>query len=91
MYYKHYREHQSTGIPGERNSIRNKHRSRYRKYKQIIAPDSQIHHEWIGGTAEYQGMALVEKYQHQYGFIDVIQILEGEITLFSEADIKASE
>ena len=90
-YYKHYREHQSTGIPGERNLIRNKHRSRYRKYKRIIAPDSQIHHQWIPNTAMYRGVALVEKYQHQYGFIDVIQILEGEITLLSEEDIKTSE
>lgn len=89
-YYKHYREHQSTGIPGERNLIRNKHRSRYRKYKQIIAPESQIHHEWVGNTAKYRGMALVEREQHQYGFVDVIQILEGKITLFTEDDIKAS-
>ena len=76
-YYKHYREHQSTGIPGERNLVRNKHRSRYRKYKQIIAPESQIHHEWIPNTSEYNGIALVETNQHLHGFIDVIQILEG--------------
>ena len=31
---------------------------------------------------------VVEKDQHIHGFIDVIQILEGEITLFTEEEIK---
>ena len=33
-------------------------------------------------------MALVEKGAHRYGIINVIQILEGEITVFSEKELK---
>lgn len=76
------------GNQGERNKIRMKHANQYRPFKQIIAPDSQIHHEWIPETAEFRGVALVEKDQHMHGFIDVIKILEGKITLLSEKEIK---
>ena len=63
--------------------IRSKHSRRWRKFKTLIAPGSELHHEWIPETAEYRGVALVEADQHRRGIIDVIQILEGEITLFS--------
>lgn len=87
-YYKHYREYQLTGIRHERNLVRQRHATRYQQYKQIIAPESQIHHEWIPETAGFRGVALVEKEQHQHGFIDVIRILEGEITLLTEEEIR---
>ena len=77
-----------TGLQYARRLIRNKHGLRWKPFKQIIAPESQIHHEWIPGTADYTGVALVETDQHIHGFIDVIQILEGEITLFTEAEIR---
>ncbi|AJP62028.1 hypothetical protein [ANMV-1 virus] len=83
-YYKQVRSYQSTGIPGERHKIRAKHGGRWRKYKRIIAPNSVIHHSWRAGSAEYDGVALVEKDAHQHGIIDVIQILDGKITLFTE-------
>lgn len=86
-YYEQRLKYQSTGTPHERNIVRQRHGYYYRPYKQIIAPESVLHHEWIPETANYRGVALVEKDQHQYGFIDVIQILEGEITLLTEEEI----
>ena len=83
-----YYEQAHTGIPGARNKIRNKHGKKWRPYKQIIAPGSQLHHQWIPETANYSGLALVEADQHTHGFIDVIKILEGEITLFTEKEIR---
>ena len=80
--------YQMNGLPHEKRLIRLIHAQRWRPYKQIIAPGSIIHHEWIPGTADYTGVALVETDQHAHGFIDVIQILEGEITLFTEAEIR---
>jgi len=90
---KHYErqcKYFSTGLPHERQSIRKRDGQCYRPYKKIIAPDSQLHHEWVVNTANYRGVALVEKYQHQHGYIDVIQILEGEITLLTEAEIQGA-
>ena len=87
-YYEHTIEHNMSGLPHERKNVRGVHQHRYRNYKRIIAPDSQIHHQWIPNTANYTGVALVEKDQHLHGFIDVIQILEGEITLLTEDEIR---
>lgn len=87
-YYKKEQIYKQTGLQGERNVIRKRHGCRWQKYKRIIAPDSQCHHEWVPKTAEYRGVALVEKDAHQYGRIDVIQILEGEITLLTEKEIR---
>ena len=89
-HYERYLQYNRTGLRGERNSIRNKHSNKYRQYKRIIdlSGVSQIHHEWIPGTAEYTGVALVEADQHMYGFVDVIEILEGKITLLTEAEVK---
>lgn len=89
-YYEQQCEYRSRGTPHERSKLRRKHGHKYHPYKQIIAPGSQIHHEWVPGTSKYRGIALVEKDQHQHGFIDVIQILEGEITLFTESHLKIS-
>lgn len=88
-YYEvHKRIYNSTGLQRLRNLVRRKHCKLYQSYKQLIAPATQIHHEWISDTADYTGVALVEKDQHQHGFIDVIQILEGEITLLTEAEVR---
>jgi hypothetical protein len=65
-----------------------KHAHQYKPYKDSIAPDSQIHHEWVPETAEYRGVALVEAEQHMHGFVDVIEILAGKITLLTEEEIK---
>jgi len=88
---KRYEQHQTymtTGVSGEKQAIRKNHAYKWRPYKRVIAPNSQTHHQWIPGTADYRGVALVEADQHLHGFIDVIQILEGEITLFTEAEIR---
>lgn len=87
-YYKRKLEYDSTGLRGKRRLVRGKHARRYRPFKRIIASDSQIHHQWLPGTADYTGVALVETDQHRHGFIDVIQILEGEITLLTEAEVR---
>ena len=87
-YYAHTLKYDSTGLRGKRNRIRRKHRHQYQPYKQIIAQESQIHHSWLPETADYTGVALVEADQHRRGYIDVIQILEGEITLLTEAEIR---
>ena len=87
-YYERHQKYFSTGLPHEKNLVRKKHGYLYRPYKRIIAPDSQLHHEWSPGTADYTGVALVEKDAHIHGFVDVIRILEGEITLLTEAEIK---
>jgi hypothetical protein len=87
-YYDKKVEYMRTGLQGERQRIRMKHGNQYRTFKMIIAPDSEIHHEWIPQTAEYRGLALVEANPHQYGIIDVIVILDGTITLLTEKDIR---
>lgn len=88
---KHYKKHlydAQTGLRGARNKIRCKDRRKWRLYKGLIAPNSILHHQWQPNSAKYSGVALVEKVQHQYGYIDVIEILEGKITLFSEEGIR---
>ena len=87
-YYNHHLEYNRTGLRGERNRVRDKHAALYRLFKQIIAPESQIHHEWIPGTADYRGVALVEKDKHLHGIIDPIVILDGKITLLTEAEVR---
>ena len=76
------------GIPGEKRRIRVKHAQHYKPYKDIIAPDSQLHHQWRSQNASYSGLALVEADQHRHGFINVIQILEGKITVFTEEELR---
>lgn len=87
-YYAKKLKAEQTGLRGERNKIRNRDAMKYRPYKLIIAPASQIHHQWQPKTSKYSGVALVEKEQHQYGIIDVIQILDGDITLLTEKEIR---
>ena len=80
-YYDKTLEYLRTSLQYKRNLVRHSHRRKWNPFKRIIAPESQIHHQWVPGTANYTGVALVEKDQHMHGFIDVIQILEGEIML----------
>ena len=87
-YYEQKRAYEMEGIQHEKGLVRVKHRDKWRPYKKVIAPDSVLHHEWIPGTSDYRGVALVEKDQHQYGYVDVIKILEGEITLLTEEEIR---
>lgn len=86
--YNKYLIYKQTGLQGARNIVRNKHSRRWRKYKTIVAPDSQLHHEWVSETSDYRGLAIVEADQHMHGFIDVIEVLEGKITLLSEKDVR---
>lgn len=89
-YYAIRQQFLSTGIQRLRGLVRRKHRDVYHSYKRIIAPESQLHHQWIPETANYRGVALVEKDSHMHGFIDVIQILEGKITLLTEEEISGA-
>jgi len=84
--YAQTRKYQTSGVQNKRNKIRSRHRCKWRGYKRIIAPESQIHHEWVSGTSHYRGVALVEADQHMHGIIDVIEILGGEITLLFEGN-----
>lgn len=90
-HYDRKLAYDQTGIPGERHKIRIEHGNKWRPYKKIIAPDSQLHHNWIPGTAEYTGLALVDANKHMHGIIDVIQILNGEITVFTEKELREQE
>ena len=77
------------GLRHARDTVRHRDGRGYRPYKQIVAPDSQLHHNWAGSdSAEYTGLALVEADAHMHGFIDVIEILDGKITLFTEAEVR---
>ena len=86
-YYEKHKLSHKEGLQGERERVRGKHHRMWTPFKRIVSPDSQLHHEWIPGTPDYRGAALVEKDQHMQGVIDVIQILEGKITLFTEEDV----
>jgi hypothetical protein len=88
---KHYADivaYFSKGLPRERKNVRSKHQSRWRPYKLIVAPESVLHHQWRRDSAGYDCVALVEKKQHQYGIIEVIKVLEGRVTLFTEKAIR---
>lgn len=89
-YYGKHLENEHTGIRGERNKIRMKHTYLYRNIKEAT-PNSQIHHEWLPGTADFRGVALVERDAHQNGIIKIIKVLEGRITLFTEKEISKQE
>lgn len=86
-YYAKKLEYSCTGLPGARHNIRIKHAKMWRPYKNIIAPGSQIHHEWIPRSANYRGVALVEADQHMHGVIKVIEVLEGNITMLTEVEV----
>lgn len=62
----------------ERNKIRQAH------YVKWGSPDLDIHHERISDTANYHGVALVERAAHQHGIINIVILLEGVITEFTK-------
>lgn len=72
------------GLQGDRGRVRRIDGNHFRKYKKFFAQKSQLHHQWVPGTAEYTGLALVEQDRHMHGYIDVFLILGGEITIFDE-------
>ena len=83
-YYEKALAHANAGLPRERKAVRGRHQHQFRRLKRFFAQESEIHHQWTPGTAEYTGVALVEKDQHMHGIIDVIYVLDGEITLLTE-------
>ena len=86
-FYSALQTYYRSGLPYFRKLIRNKHARLYQDIKQAT-PNSQIHHEWEKGTTKYRGVALVETEAHRHGIIKVIKVLEGEITLFTEKQIR---
>lgn len=90
-YYERKLKYDRNGLRGERMRIRHRHGKKWAKYKRIIAPNSVIHHSWIPNTAEYTGVGLVEKTAHEYGIIKVIEILDGNIRIFTEREIREQE
>ena len=90
-YYNKKLLYMRTGIQGAKNKVRMLHIRIYSPFKRIIDPNglTHIHHEYLNdGTANFRGVALVEKDQHQHGIIKPIIILEGKITLMTEKDIR---
>jgi hypothetical protein len=83
-YYEYMLDHNKLGLRGERNKIRTKHRHEFREIKDTLAQEVELHHEWIGETSEYRGLAFVEANAHRQGIIDVILLLDGKITLYTE-------
>jgi hypothetical protein len=53
-YYEKKQKYKQTGLSGEREHVRMRHGYYWRPYKNIIAPGSQLHHQWVPGTAKYQ-------------------------------------
>ena len=85
LIYKH------SGLQGEKNRIRAKHSALYKPLKNLIDPNgdlTQLHHEWVVASLEYRGCAIVEKKPHRIGIIKPIVILEGEITLLTEKEVR---
>lgn len=89
-YYGTVLRKNKEGLRHKRANRRSRDGQKYRHYKKIIDPNglTQLHHSWYGGSAECEGVALVEKEQHQHGYIDVIEILEGNITILTEDEIR---
>jgi hypothetical protein len=79
-YYERKLAYEHTGLQGARNRIRMKHNREFKEIKDTLAVEVELHHEWVPDTSEYRGMAFVEKDAHRNGFIDVILLLDGEIT-----------
>ena len=64
----------------ERAKAYNKYGSIKKRLEKKLGIKLQLHHEWIDGTAQYNGLALVDAELHRKGIIKVILLLEGEIT-----------
>lgn len=65
---------------------RDQKRFRYiRKFWQGLETD--IHHCWIDGTADYTFSCLLERCKHLYEIIDPLIILDGDIYLGNDTFI----
>jgi len=80
-YYEHMLQYERIGLRRERKIVRNRHRLRWNKHKGNWFTETEIHHEWLEGTANYRGIAIVDKTEHQHGIINPIEILEGTVGL----------
>jgi hypothetical protein len=69
-----------TEIQAERDKIRARDGRKWRSLKQQYFQELDVHHSWVEDTSNYLGAALVEKEAHRKGLINVVQILEGQIT-----------
>lgn len=87
-YYDKMLKYKQTDLQRKKNKIRKNHNLEFREIKDTLAEEVELHHEWIGDTAEYRGVGFVEKVAHQHGYIDVILLLDGEITLFTGEEVK---
>ena len=89
-YYKEVLRKNGVGLRKKRANRRCRDGGKYRPFKNRIDPlgASQLHHCWLRNSAECRGVALVEKNQHMHGFINVIEIFEGKIMLFTEEEIR---
>ena len=64
-HYEKEKEYNRTGLRGERHRIRCIHRKAYRLFKKFFGIDTNIHHEWIPGTAKYRSICVLEVEDHK--------------------------
>ena len=78
-----YSEHPilSYQVEIEKHNIRNHHQRKYKPLRRMF-PGAVIHHQWIGKSSLYDGVALVDGKLHHSNIIEIIRLLEGEITKF---------
>ena len=69
----------NTEIQEERNRIRHEHYRRWKNYGKEFFQNVDIHHVWIEGTADYTGVAFVEREAHRRGIIRVVSIIRGKV------------
>jgi hypothetical protein len=83
MWKKREGHYSRSGLPQNITAARNKIRQAHcAKWPSDVLDH---HHEWIEDTAEYTGVALVEREAHRHGIINVVTLLEGVITNFSRS------
>ena len=46
-YYEKHKLAHKEGLPGEKERVRGKHQRMWTPFKRIIAPESQLHHQWV--------------------------------------------
>lgn len=83
--YLKMRAYSQQPVPNARHRVRARHETKYRGIKLLLESffeglKLQLRHQWLSGTAEYTGLALVDTERHQRGIISVVYPLEGVIT-----------
>jgi hypothetical protein len=58
--YDTYKKYNVTGIRGKRTRVRAIDGKNWRPFKKIIAPETEVHHLWKDGSAEFFGLAIVD-------------------------------